>query len=170
MPSLESRFLALLPENYARISRICRVYAWTTQDREDLYQEILFQIWRGLPNLKEDSLASTWIYRVAINTGISFVRKSRSGRKVIPVPQSSLLDCPDRNQRAGSDQHNPTLDALYDALAKLNKVERAAVTLLLEGLSYQEIAEVMGTNANQVGVLLHRTKKRISELMQEVAE
>ena len=71
-------------ENRNRILKVCRVYAWNPADQDDLYQEILFQIWRGLPALKEKQFASTWLYRVAINTAISFVRKrtTRSDRVV----------------------------------------------------------------------------------------
>ena len=83
-PADEHKFLALVNENRNKILRICRVYAWNSADQDDLYQEILFQIWRGLPDLKEKQFANTWLYRVAINTAISFVRKraSRSDRVV----------------------------------------------------------------------------------------
>src|SRR5258708_19693049 len=84
MPEEEHKFLELVNENRNRILRVCRVYAWNSADQDDLYQEILFQIWRGLPALKEKQFANTWLYRVAINTAISFVRKraSRSDRVV----------------------------------------------------------------------------------------
>ena len=83
-PADEHKFLELVNENRNKILRICRVYAWNSADQDDLYQEILFQIWRGLPGLKEKQFANTWLYRVAINTAISFVRKraSRSDRVV----------------------------------------------------------------------------------------
>src|SRR6185295_5389784 len=70
--------------NRPRILRVCRVYSWNSADQDDLYQEILFQIWRGLPALRENQFANTWLYRVAINTAISFVRKraSRTDRVV----------------------------------------------------------------------------------------
>ncbi len=146
------------------------MYAWVLQDQEDLYQEILFQIWRGLPNLKKQGYANTWLYRVALNTAISFVRKSSSQRNVVPVEHDRLLEWSDQRQQAGvGTERNSQIDSLYDALAKLNKVEKGLITLYLEDLSYEEIAEVMGMNANQVGVMLHRTKKKLSELMREVA-
>jgi RNA polymerase sigma-70 factor (ECF subfamily) len=77
-PVDEHKFLELVNENRNRILRVCRVYAWNSADQEDLYQEILFQIWRSLPVLKEKQFANTWLYRVAINTAISFVRKRAS--------------------------------------------------------------------------------------------
>src|SRR5580704_10214456 len=71
-------FLELVNENRPKILKICRVYAWNREDQDDLYQEILFQIWRGLPNLKEEAYASTWLYRIALNASMSFVRKKTS--------------------------------------------------------------------------------------------
>ena len=68
----------MIEEHRPKILKICRVYAWNPSDRDDLYQEILFQIWRGLPALKEKQFANTWLYRVAINTAISSARGSRN--------------------------------------------------------------------------------------------
>src|SRR5579872_4397948 len=83
-PADEHKFLELMAENRNRIRRVCRVYAWNSADQDDLYQEILFEIWRGLPALKQNQFANTWLYRVAINTAISFARKraSRAGHVV----------------------------------------------------------------------------------------
>ena len=167
---LENDFLALVEANRPRILRISRVYGWTPPDAEDLYQEILFQIWRGLPNLKEKSHANTWLYRVAINTGVSYVRKTKSHRNTFATEQGQLVEWADQHhQENAAREPNPQLEALYDALAKLNKIEKGVMTLFLEDFSYEEIAEVMGLNANQVGVMLHRTRKKLLELMQEVS-
>jgi RNA polymerase sigma-70 factor (ECF subfamily) len=78
-------------ENRNRILKVCHVYAWNSADQDDLYQEIVCQIWRGLPALKERQFANTWVYRVAINTSISFVRKrgSRADR-VVYVPKDEI--------------------------------------------------------------------------------
>src|SRR4051812_23139060 len=78
MPTDEHTFLQLVNENQNKILKVCRVYTWNSADRDDLYQEILFQIWRALPGLKEKQFANTWLYRVAINTAIAFVRKRAS--------------------------------------------------------------------------------------------
>jgi RNA polymerase sigma-70 factor (ECF subfamily) len=167
---MEKDFLELIEANRPRILRICRVYGWTPHDAEDLYQEILFQIWRGLPGLKEKKHAHTWLYRVAINTGITFVRKTQSASHIVPTEQEQLLASADQHLQANpSPESNPHLDSLYEALSKLNPIEKGVVMLFLEDLSYAEIAEVMGLSASQVGVVLHRTKKKLFELMQEVA-
>ena len=89
MHNTDERFLKLAGENRAKLLKICRVYAWERADQEDLYQEMLFQIWRALPNLREEAHADTWVYRIALNTAISFVRKDKARRgRVVGMDQS----------------------------------------------------------------------------------
>ena len=168
-PVDEEKFLELLNENQNRILRICRVYAWNSADQDDLYQEILFQIWRGLPDLKEKQFANTWLYRVAINTAISFARKRgvRTDR-VVYVEHADLTHTIESRQTTEQNTDD-RLATLYNAIYSLDPVERALVTLFLEGLTYEQIAEATGITANNVGVMLHRAKKKLSGLMQEEA-
>jgi RNA polymerase sigma-70 factor (ECF subfamily) len=166
-PADEDRFLELVNENRNKILRVCRVYAWNAADQDDLYQEILFHIWRGLPDLKERQFANTWLYRVAINTAISFVRKraSRSDR-VVQFEPADLTRAIESRQttEASSDDR---LANLYSAIYKLDALEKALVTLFLEDLTYEEMAEATGIKANNVGVMLHRAKKKLSRLVKE---
>ena len=166
-PVDEHRFLELVNENRNRILRVCRVYLWNSADQDDLYQEILFQIWRGLPALKEKKFANTWLYRVAINTAISFVRKraSRSNR-VVHFEHADLTRTIE-SQQAIEVTSDDRIANLYTAIYKLDPLEKALVTLFLEDFSYEEIAEATGINANNVGVMLHRAKKKLSSLMKE---
>ena len=90
----EAGFLKLIEGNRSKILKICRVYAWNASDRDDLYQEILFQIWRALPGLKEDVYAGTWLYRVALNTSISFVRKQAGrNRRATLCGMGTCMEC-----------------------------------------------------------------------------
>lgn len=166
-PADEQKFVELVNENRNRILRVCRVYAWNSADQDDLYQEVLFQIWRGLPNLKEKQFANTWLYRVAINTAISFVRKRgvRSDR-VVYVEHADLTRTIESGQRI-EEEKDDRLANLYNAIFKLDPLEKALVTLFLEGLSYEQIAEATGMKANNVGVMLHRAKKKLSSLIEE---
>ena len=161
--------MELVNENRNRILRVCRVYAWNSADQDDLYQEILFQIWRSLPGLKEIRFANTWLYRVAINTAISFVRKraSRSDR-VIHFDHTDLTRTIESRQPA-EENTGDRIANLYNAIYKLNPLEKALVTLFLEDLTYEQIAEATGISANNVGVMLHRAKKKLSGLMMEEA-
>ena len=165
-PADEHKFLKLVNENRNRILKVCRVYAWNSADQDDLYQEILCQIWRGLPALKEEQFANTWLYRVAINTAISFVRKRaiRSDR-VVYIGHADLT----RTIEAQQGTEGTTDDRianLYTAIFKLDPLEKALVTLFLEDFTYEQMAEVTGISANNVGVMLHRAKKKLSGLME----
>ena len=166
-PADEHRFLELVNENRNRILKVCRVYAWNAADQDDLYQEILFQIWRGLPALKEKQFANTWLYRVAINTAISFVRK-RTVRtdRVVYVEHSDLARAAELRQPT-HENTDERLANLYTAIFKLDPLEKALVTLFLEDLTYEQMAEVTGISAGNVGVMLHRAKKKLSSLMKE---
>jgi RNA polymerase sigma-70 factor (ECF subfamily) len=161
----EGKFVALVNENRLKILKVCHVYAWNREDQQDLYQEILFQIWRSLPKLREVAYTNSWLYRIALNTAISFARKHKLEKtinchhgeieellaaKAVPEPES-----------------NPQVTALYRAVSKLDPMEKAVVTLFLEDLSYEQIAEVTGLTGSNVGVTLHRAKKKLSSLMEE---
>ena len=168
-PADEHKFLELVTENRNRILRICRVYAWNSADQDDLYQEILFQIWRGLPGLKEKQFANTWLYRVAINTAISFVRKRASGSdRVVHFEHADLTRTIESRQET-EDNPDDRIADLYTAIYQLNPLEKALVTLFLEDLTYEQIAEATGISANNVGVMLHRAKKKLSGLMKDEA-
>jgi len=165
----EHKFLELVNENRSRILKVCRVYAWNSADQDDLYQEILFQVWRGLPALKEKQFANTWLYRVAINTAISFVRKrSIRSDRVVYVGHADLTHAIESRQTT-EQITDDRIANLYSAIFKLDPLEKALVTLFLEDFTYEQMAEVTGISANNVGVMLHRAKKKLSCLMTEEA-
>ena len=166
--NLESAFLQLVDANRQRILKVCRVYARGQQDGEDLYQEILFQIWRGLPNLKQNAFAHTWVYRVALNSAISFVRRNKAQRRPETTDHDHLIEHADRRNPPRDALGDSRVEALYEAIANLNVYERAVIALYLEDMSYEQIAQVMGISANHVGVMLHRSKARLSAMMNEV--
>ena len=146
---------------------MCRVYAWNSADQDDLYQEILFQIWRALPGLREKQFANTWLYRVAINTAISFVRKRASrADRVVHFEHADLTRAIESRQ-ATEENTDDRMANLYTAIYKLDPLEKALVTLFLEDFTYEQIAEATGITANNVGVMLHRAKKKLSSLMME---
>ena len=168
-PTDEHKFLELVNENRNKILRVCRVYAWNSADQDDLYQEILCQIWRGLPALKVKQFANTWLYRVAINTAISFARKrASSSDRVVHFEHADLTRTIESRQTTEEDTDD-RIASLYTAIYKLNPIEKALVTLFLEDFTYEQIAEATGISANNVGVMLHRAKKKLSSLMMEEA-
>ena len=163
----DDRFLKLIGANRPKLLKVCRVYAWGRADQDDLYQEMLFQIWRALPNLREQAHAHTWLYRIALNTAISYVRKDKTRRsRIVSSGDQTLDDIPDTNPH-----HDPQVEEkfsqLAQAIAHLNATEKAVITLFLEDLSYEQMAEVLGVTENNIGVMLHRAKKKLSTLMKE---
>ena len=168
-PTDERQFLQLVDENRNKILRVCRVYAWNAADHDDLYQEILVQIWRGLPTLKEKQFANTWLYRVAINTAFSFVRKRASRLDRVVHFEPADLTSTIESQQATEASPDDRIADLYTAIYKLDSLEKALVTLFLEDFTYEQMAEVTGINASHVGVMLHRAKKKLSGLMKEQA-
>ena len=166
---IQSEFLALVDANRQKVLRICRVYAWTPHDQEDLYQEVLVQIWRALPTLQDKSLANTWLYRVTLNTAMSFARKKSAEHRASQLGSDELArQIEERHRHA--DGTNPRLELLYESVGQLNDVEKAAVTMFLDDLSYEEIGGVLGIAPGHAGVLLHRAKKKLAVLMKEVSE
>ena len=169
-PADERKFLKLVDENRIRILRVCRVYSWNSADQDDLYQEILFQVWRALPGLKENAYANTWLYRVAINTAISFVRKRASHSGHVVQFEHTDLTRTIESRQATEENTGDRIADLYTAIHKLDPLEKAVITLFLEDLTYEQIAEATGISANNVGVMLHRAKKKLSGLMTDAPQ
>lgn len=154
----EIQFLALIAENQAIIHKVCRLYRDSREDREDLFQEITYQLWRALPSFKGEAKVSTWLYRVALNTAIASFRKKKPDVSY----STSLPDLPEETQ---SEELEIRQERLFAALKQLDDSEKAIVTLYLEELSYQQIAEITGINENYVGVKLNRIKNKIQKLL-----
>ena len=157
----EDRFLEVLGRHEHIITKVIRIYGVDSQDRRDLFQEIVYQLWRSYGSFKGESRISTWLYRVAINTAITSFRKTKrvpehtelDDRSVHVLPQ---FDRPDRSEQ---------VQQLYSAIRNLGEVDRALVMLYLEELSYKEIAEVLGLTEDNVGVKLNRIKTKLRVLM-----
>jgi RNA polymerase sigma-70 factor (ECF subfamily) len=168
-PPKEAEFLRLVEENQPRIARLCRVYAWNAADQEDLAQEIMAQVWRALPTLREPAHANTWLYRIALNTAISFGRKQKSRWRAAEANEAQVRQWTENRPALAASESSPRLESLYEAMDRLDKIEKALITLYLEDLSYDAMAEVMGLSASHVGVMLHRTKKKLFGLMSQEA-
>lgn len=154
----ENQFLALITENQAIIHKICRLYRDSREDREDLFQEITYQLWRAVPSFKGEAKVSTWLYRVALNTAIASFRKKKPD-----VLYSTTL--PDLAEETPSEEMEIRQERLFAALKQLDDSEKAIITLYLEELSYLQIAEITGINENYVGVKLNRIKNKIQKLL-----
>jgi len=157
----ERLFEKLFAANQGRIQRICYGYLGPCGEVEDLFQEIMVNVWNGLPNFRGESSPATWLYRIAVNTALIYRRKRRSTE---PLPE--LAD-PARGAQQTLEERE-RLAALRSAVAGLPEQDRLVITLLLEGLSYKEIAEITGLTVNHVGVKISRIKQVLEERLLEV--
>lgn len=125
-------------------------------DREDLFQEILLNAWKGIHNFKGEALFSTWLYRVALNTAITFYRKEQRQVETASWPPALSL-------AHHTADNNEGLAAMHQAIAGLSPIDKALVMLYLEEYSYAEIGDIMGITANNVAVKMNRIKTRLRE-------
>lgn len=162
MPS-EKEFISLLNEHQKIVYKVCNLYMDRHADREDLFQEITLQAWKAYANFRGDAKFSTWLYRVALNTAITFFRKEK---RAPAIYTTDILPEP------GSEAHDPIEEqvrAMYSAIGHLSKIDKAIVMLYLEDYSYNEIGEMMGITANNVAVKMNRIKIKLKEETQKRA-
>ena len=152
----QAQFLALIGEHQGIIHKICRLYRDTKEDREDLFQEIVFQLWKSASTFENRARFSTWMYRIALSTAIANFRKKKPDILYTPV----LPNAQEEQQEPGEQR-----ERMFDALARLNDADKALIMLYLEDLSYQEIAAITGMTETNVGVKLNRIKNKIQQLL-----
>lgn len=162
------QFEAWLQQYGGLILRVARAYTRTDEDRDDLVQDILLQLWCSLPRFEGKASASTWIYRVALNTALAW-RRSDARRRQRQTPLIEAEEIPSAEADHGARLDNQeVVSRLYAAIQQLSKVDAALVLLYLDDLSYREMAEVLGISESNVGVKLNRARKALGELMKEV--
>jgi RNA polymerase sigma-70 factor (ECF subfamily) len=157
---LDGDFLALLNEYRGAIQRVSRTYTASVGDREELAQEIVFQLWRAFPSFRRESGALTWVYRIALNTAITGLR--RRARQPVHVPLYAAVDLPSPPPAVGTDART---EQLYRAIRALGEVERALIMCYLDDLTYRQMAEVLGISESNVGARLSRTKAKLQDLV-----
>jgi RNA polymerase sigma-70 factor (ECF subfamily) len=161
----KSLFMNWLGEHGASVLKVARAYTLTSEDCQDLAQEILLQAWRSLPKFEGRASAATWFYRVALHTAMNWHRKDRPRR----ASQQPLWDVQilDTAGSVGEEhiQQQEAVEQLYQAIARLPKTDAALVLLYLEELTYREMGEVLGISENHVGVKLNRAKKALHALI-----
>ena len=144
----------------AIIIKICRAYTNTQEDFEDYYQEVCLQIWRSKDNFREESQWSTWLYRLSLNTCLTLLKKKKNKHQQFATDY--LPDQLKEDSKAFADED---LNILYDAIRQLSEIDRGIVLMYLEERSYQEIADVFDTNANNIGVRIKRIKERLKIIL-----
>lgn len=142
------------------IIKICRAYSNTQEDFEDYYQEVCLQIWRSKDSFKGKSEWSSWVYRLSLNVCMTLLKKRKKNGQYFA---SDALP-PDSIEEEGAFE-TESLNQLYNAIKRLSEVDRAVILLYLEEKSYQEIADIIGTNSNNIGVRIKRIKERLKKLL-----
>lgn len=158
---MEKEFVKIISENQGIIHKVCSVYCDSEEDRRDLFQEILTQLWKSYATFRNESKFSTWMYRVAINTAIT------SFKKIKRQPEQKSL-VPELMQIAG-EEYNPEIEEqvllLHRAIAQLSGIEKSIILLFLENRDYEEIAEITGITRNYVRVKMNRIKHKLKKYM-----
>ncbi len=156
----EQKFNQIVTENSELIKRICRYYNQNTQDQEDMYQEVLINIWRSLDKFRGESKLSTFIYRIAVNVSISYASKSFKQSKLYVNADTEnineIIDEPHKDKEIQIQQ-------LHTALNTLSVIDKALISLVLEGLTMKEIANIIGITEPNVKVKIHRIKTYLKE-------
>ncbi len=156
----QTEFVRIIHENNGLILKVCNLYASATQDRQDLYQEIVIQLWRSLPKFRKESKLTTWMYRVALNTAISDYRKQQ--RTILTHDLDVFTkEIAEQSEYAEKEEK---LRFLYKAINYLADIEKAIIMLYLEDKSYEEMEDILGINQNNLRVKMNRIKEKLRQL------
>ena len=150
---MKAEFLEKVDQHQGIIHKITFVYTNNPEDRKDLFQDILYQLWKSYPSFENRSAFSTWIYKIALNTALLRHRNRTAYSNRIEIIRNSDFE----NTHQIDDQSI----SLHMAIDELSRIDKAIALLYLEQKNYQEIASIMGMTKNNVGVRLNRIKKQL---------
>lgn len=153
----EQQFENHVKENERLINKVCRIYAYTKADQKDLFQEIIIQLWKAFPGFKGQSTFSTWLYRVAINTAITGLRKEK---RFITSYEPAALPVTESDENNGEEKEEQ-LQQLYTAIEQLTQIEKAIVMLYMEDRSYEEMEDILGIGQGNLRVKMNRIKEKL---------
>ena len=155
MTQLEQQFTKTVTEHKSTIYTVCYMFSQDADEVNDLFQEVLVNLWKGFGSFEQRSDIRTWIYRVALNTCISLDRKKRR--------QATARLSMDINLFEDRDEDTRQVDLLHKRIAQLQPFDRAIVLLWLENLPYDEIGEIVGITAKNVSVRLYRIREQLKQ-------
>ena len=150
-------FIAMIDQHRGLIYKVCRAYCRDPQAHQDLEQDILLQLWRAMPRFDGRVQRSTWIYRIALNTAISFYRKDRRRRQEVPLSTHLIA----MQEEGGDDFSNEQMQHLDRFIQELGKNDKAIILLYLDGKQHKEIAGIMGISQTNVATKISRIKQKL---------
>ena len=149
-------FEQLLENNKEKIYRICKIYTVAPLEPQDLFQEVIYTIWKSIPTFKGNSNVDTWIYRITLNVCLRIKEKSaKRDFKIVQLDSIKFVPVEIPNENNQQEKYN----ALTSCISKLNKENKSIIILYLEELKYKEIAEITGLTENHIAVKMKRIKK-----------
>ena len=155
-------FGEIVQQCHGSVYRICHAYLYNKSHADDLYQEIMLQVWKSLDKFKGEAKVNTWVYRIAVNTAISYnLQHKREQHSELP----ETVNVADEHAGAAKEKEQQ-FELLAKAISKLEEHDRLIISLVLEDLSYKEIAEITGSSINNIGVKISRIKVRLVKLME----
>ena len=156
MENLEKEFTQIVREHKDTIYMVCSMFSKDNAEVEDLYQEILINLWRSLPKFENRSSLKTWIWRISLNTCISIDRKKRRRDKMPLEMDIDLYNDADRDTKQ--------IKLLHERINRLGPFDRAIILLWLENMSYEEIGAIVGISEKNVSVRLFRIKEQLKTM------
>ena len=157
----EIEFERLIRDHEGLIHKVCRMYAYTIEDRQDLFQEIVIHLWKSYKNFKGFSKFSTWMYRVAINTAITILRRKKDFITSYEPEQLPHI----ADEKSTDDEQ---WLQLQEAITQLNEIEKAIVMLYMEDRSYDEMEEILGIPQGNLRVKMSRIKDKLRQLTKNI--
>ena len=158
----QQEFIKQLNENQRVIHKICKIYMDNPSDHEDLFQEIVIQLWKAYPNFRGEAKFSTWAYRIGLNTTLALFRKRKRD-----VPADSMEILPEIKIAEENDDQTAQIQAMYDAIHQLSDVEKALIMMYLDDKPYREISEILGITEGNVRVKMNRAKEKLKTLIKK---
>ena len=157
----EEKFIQLIKENEGIIYKVTRIYTNNEADQKDLYQEVVFQLWKSFDNYRGEAKLSTWMYRIALNTALFHIKQAKKKGHKVGLEKIILKQ----------ENYDPILEerlaVMYQHIKALNDLEKAIILLFLEGKKHEEIAEITGITATNVGTRISRIKQKLKETIKK---
>lgn len=155
---MEKEFLTTIHAYQNIIYKVCKMYRNSREDQEDLFQEIVYQLWKSFPSFRAESKVSSWIYRIALNTAMAIYRRPK-------LQVDYFEEMPEKFEHSSEQTATENEERLFTALRRLNDSEKALISLYLDDFSYQEIAAITGISEGNTGVRLNRIKNKLKEIL-----
>ena len=160
MREKEQEFLNRMESHKGILYKVSKMYMDSSDDQQDLFQEIVCQLWKSYESFRNESQFSTWMYRVAVNTAIVFLKKEKRKVDKYEIPSENVKD-----DEGDSHIKESQLDHFYKAVQKLEKIDKAIIFYQLEGFSHKEIGENLGISEGNARVKLNRAKEKLKEII-----